>query len=410
MLNRNNKILAIFSLVLLFTLDYLKFLDFFDLSVSRGSECSLFRNAQEIAEDDVCFPSFLTFPSPTYLIANVTRDVETFKTRHWRSPEDCIDGKAMWENIRNSPAVVKQFSNVLVWKQYPNVYFKGPNVFSVSHRCNSWDETPMYLSWIIPVLNTKTFRHGYLDASQYWGGEFYHMMEEKGFLLGAARILLNQYPDMVIITESRFPKLLEFANDILGIPSHRFYAISTTIIRVHGLYVPYQTDCAVQSAQHTLLTREWIRDRHPELYARKVYKQDANIVLIHRNESGVCSRCLKNSPELYMAISKAFPHRNVHMVTLGDMSFVDIASLFSKTDILIAPHGAGLVNMIFLPDGAHIIEVMNHPVRCNLCFYEMALALGLQYTAVSPFKNSKEMAEFDRVDVEQILYLITQHV
>jgi hypothetical protein len=40
--------------------------------------------------------------------------------------------------------------------------------------------------------------------------------------------------------------------------------------------------------------------------------------------------------------------------------------------------------MIFLPNTSKVVEVLNKRIECNLCFYEMALGLGLSYTGVAP--------------------------
>jgi capsular polysaccharide biosynthesis protein len=271
-------------------------------------------------------------------------------------------------------------------------------MFSVSHRCNDdkW-EKPWYISWIFPFVHTKTFKSAYLDASQYWGEAFYHAIQEKGFMLGAARVLLTQSPEMVIIVELLPPKLEEFAEEILGISKTRFHVMSFAIL-VQKLYVPYGADCAVQSSQHTLLTREWIRDRHPRLY--KISHHPTDIVIINRNEGGVCNRCLRNSGELRVAVRKRYPLRTVHLVTLGDMRYVQVMELFAKTDIVIAPHGAGLVHMVFLPNG---LEILNKRNQCNFCFYELSLGLGLQYKAISPLKIGPSTVNFERVNIENVL-------
>lgn len=387
-------------LVLLVVNHYLYFLKLFSQPVGEpGTVCSSFRSAREILLDDVCFPPVFSSSSSRQISANVARDVEAFRTTNWQSPTDCINGKEFWGGIRNSPAVIKSFDRTTVWKQFPNTYFQGPDVSSVSHRC-SGEERPWYLSWILPTVYSKTFKSAYLVASQYWGQEFFHAIHEKGFMLGAARALLTQNPDMAIVVEALPPKLAEFAQEILGIPRARFHVMFFAVL-VEKLYVPYGADCATQSAQHTLLTREWIRDRHPTLYKAPPLLTD--ITIIHRNEAGTCNRCLKNSEELRDAFRKYYPLRAVHLVVLGELPYAQVIKLLAKTDMLIAPHGAGLVNMILLPDGAKVLEILNKQDNCNFCFYELSLGLGLQYKAVSPLKTGPSTVDFTRVDVDHVL-------
>ncbi|KAH9250911.1 hypothetical protein BASA81_011299 [Batrachochytrium salamandrivorans] len=366
-----------------------------------GTDCNRFRTSEQVLQDNVCFPMFAEHSSPDIVHANLARDIEAFETSNWRSPTDCIYAHKFWVNIRNSPAVIKTFESTKVWRNLFNVFYQGPQVFSVSHRClNTWGETPWYLSWISPTISTTTFKSAYLDASQSWGGEFFHAIHEKAFSLGAARELLNQNPDMIIIVEVLPPKLAEFAWEILGIPKARFHVLSLTIV-VEQLYVPFGLDCASQSRLHTLLTRDWIWDRHPTLY--RTAKKPTDITIVHRNEAGICNRCLENSNELYAAFQKQYPLRTVHHIVLGDLPYSQTIKLLAQTEILIAPHGAGLVNMILLPNGAKVIEIQNKDDQCNLCFYELSLALGLRFKAISPLKVGPSAVDFTRVDIEHVL-------
>lgn len=45
------------------------------------------------------------------------------------------------------------------------------------------------------------------------------------------------------------------------------------------------------------------------------------------------------------------------------------------------PHGAGLINMVYLPDNASVVEFPMHP-QCNRCFGYVASILGLDYWLV----------------------------
>ena len=57
-------------------------------------------------------------------------------------------------------------------------------------------------------------------------------------------------------------------------------------------------------------------------------------------------------------------------------------ALMGRTAVLLAPHGAGLTNMLFCPPGAKIIEI-GDPDYPNPNFYAMAAALGHPYAWVA---------------------------
>lgn len=62
---------------------------------------------------------------------------------------------------------------------------------------------------------------------------------------------------------------------------------------------------------------------------------------------------------------------------LEDLNFTDQVKLFSQAEIVIAPHGAGLVNMIF-SQNLTLIEFLRQPI--NPIFFYMAKALGFKYS------------------------------
>ena len=59
-------------------------------------------------------------------------------------------------------------------------------------------------------------------------------------------------------------------------------------------------------------------------------------------------------------------------VVLEDLSFGAQARLMARTGVLIGVHGAGLTNMLFLPVGAAVVELL--PARCAYPLYERAAA------------------------------------
>jgi hypothetical protein len=65
---------------------------------------------------------------------------------------------------------------------------------------------------------------------------------------------------------------------------------------------------------------------------------------------------------------------------LEEMSFSDQVRLFSQADTIVAPHGAGLANMIFALPGTRVFEVFGRDY-INPCFYNLAHGLNFDYTS-----------------------------
>lgn len=78
--------------------------------------------------------------------------------------------------------------------------------------------------------------------------------------------------------------------------------------------------------------------------------------------------------------------------TLGSVTIVDTAAmtpieqvdLLSSTDLLVAQHGAGLTNMLWMASGRSVIEILPPlPPTIDAIFRNLAAARGLGYLAVS---------------------------
>ena len=86
-------------------------------------------------------------------------------------------------------------------------------------------------------------------------------------------------------------------------------------------------------------------------------------------------RKIKNEDQLIPILCQ----HGFQIVCLEDLSFVEQVMLMSKTKVLAGLHGAGLTNMLFMPEGGHVVEIRRQGDSHNNCFFAMASALGHNY-------------------------------
>jgi capsular polysaccharide biosynthesis protein len=102
------------------------------------------------------------------------------------------------------------------------------------------------------------------------------------------------------------------------------------------------------------------------------YKKEIG-VYIYRKENW---RQIRNSDEIFKTIKKRF--NNFEWILFNDQPFEEMLKIFSRTKIIIAPHGAGLTNMIFAPKNINIIEIM--PIEeTNMCYWHQSTILENQH-------------------------------
>ena len=78
------------------------------------------------------------------------------------------------------------------------------------------------------------------------------------------------------------------------------------------------------------------------------------------------------------ALAPALRAAGFDLVAMEELSLSDQIALMARTETLLAPHGAGLTNMLFCPAGTRIAEIAD-PAYPNPNFYAMATALGNEY-------------------------------
>eukprot|EP01051_Picozoa_sp_SAG22_P014599 SAG22_NODE_1796_length_3550_cov_3.789047_2_plen_363_part_00 len=105
--------------------------------------------------------------------------------------------------------------------------------------------------------------------------------------------------------------------------------------------------------------------------------QNRRIVVIKRLEA---ENDLENHDELENRLRFEFPDEEL-VIYDGTTHLGGTVETFSGTNLIIAPHGAGLVNMMFAPPGCVVVELM-HRHRSNWKYWHLATALGLEHWTV----------------------------
>lgn len=62
-----------------------------------------------------------------------------------------------------------------------------------------------------------------------------------------------------------------------------------------------------------------------------------------------------------------------------DLSFEQQVKICSRARYLVSNHGAGLTNMLFMPQGASVLELRHHTDCINNCYFTLSSALDLNY-------------------------------
>jgi capsular polysaccharide biosynthesis protein len=85
-------------------------------------------------------------------------------------------------------------------------------------------------------------------------------------------------------------------------------------------------------------------------------------------------RKIINETELMKSLSKL----GFRSIFLESMSVAEQAMLFSAAKVVVAPHGAGLTNLVFCNPGTKVIEIFS-PCYVNVCYWSLSNQVGIDY-------------------------------
>lgn len=125
------------------------------------------------------------------------------------------------------------------------------------------------------------------------------------------------------------------------------------------------------------------------------------------------SRKILNETELIELLKKY----QFQIVETDNMSFQEQLNLFSESNFLISPHGAGLTNMIFMDELSTIIEIIPEKsiydkYDYNLCYNRMSKTLSYNYHSII-CKREDNRVSFDMcnliIDLKRVENLISSN-
>lgn len=118
---------------------------------------------------------------------------------------------------------------------------------------------------------------------------------------------------------------------------------------------------------------------------------------ISRSRSG--NRPMTNEPEVEAAVTAA----GYRVVYLEELSVVQQMQLMEQADSIVAPHGAGLANILFCADGVRILELLPETYFVS-GFYRLARTLGFHHSMyvgkADPSADPQMTRGAWRVDIE----------
>ncbi|CEO97168.1 hypothetical protein PBRA_005772 [Plasmodiophora brassicae] len=222
---------------------------------------------------------------------------------------------------------------------------------------------------------------------QFWAaGNYYHTMMEAVVRLAIVHTYLIDNAAARVLVETNMPQVWHFVLDLLGVDRGRLIEYqSDKLHAVEHLLVPTVPDCFVAHGAAQRAMRTLLREGYRRLYPNAGRGPG---VVVHARTDG--ARIVANHEELVAALKSEFGAEDIAEFRPG-AAMPDAAGLHYAARVVVAPHGAGLANMLFMDAGTAIVELhpphgngwTNHgPHAVNECFAISAHRLGIRYRAI----------------------------
>lgn len=116
---------------------------------------------------------------------------------------------------------------------------------------------------------------------------------------------------------------------------------------------------------------------------------------LYINRSDARKRRIINEAEIW----PLFEARGFESVAAATLSFKEQIALFAEAAVVAGPHGAGFANMLFAPEGARLIEIVNLE-KVKDTYLLLAKSLGQRHSAVIGSQGDRN--EWFRADPQAI--------
>lgn len=216
-----------------------------------------------------------------------------------------------------------------------------------------------------------------------WSTGYHHFITET--LLKIA-IYKQEFQNVTILVPANTPNFVNDAFKLLDIES----------LVVHKELTLYKELNIIENPNSGLFNPRHLKILQNEFKQFQNLTNKKNIFLTRRKSR---SRKILNEQEIYNFLDE----NSFSVIETDEMSFLEQVNLFSNANILISSHGAGLTNMVFMPENSIIIELMPEyskydKFEINKCFENMSYALNFKYIRID-CKRFDYKTQFDTCDI-----------
>lgn len=273
-----------------------------------------------------------------------------------------------------------EVSNVQVSGPAGHLYF-GDSLLAES---TSWPPEVALLSKPIARLKNASIMPGtFIVLGE---ASYYHFLLEN---LGVVLSLIEEFPEATVLAPESSLTYLRDSLELLpkGTRVERYTGevqlekvILATRRETLGRPQPREVSSLVRLAERHQVTND------PEPESTKLY---------------ISRRRARRSVESEVQLEKRLEVLGFQIVFPEDIPLESQIQLFATSSVVVAPHGAGLANIVFAPSGTRVVELLD-PRWPNHCFELLAMACSHKFSRILIDPNDSGSLNL-ALDIERVL-------
>jgi len=162
--------------------------------------------------------------------------------------------------------------------------------------------------------------------------------------------------------------------ELLGIPEARLLRVPPEeVVVCTTLHVPTQLRNHPRMGEAIDWLRAKVAAHRVKVAAHGAAAPDAEGALLYASRREQSNRRLLNEAEVEALLTQ----RGFRIIVPGEMRVPEQIAAFSRARVVVAPHGAGLANMVFAPPGATLVEITSRAIH-HMDEFRMAAQAGGQ--------------------------------
>ena len=237
-----------------------------------------------------------------------------------------------------------------------------------------------------------------LWITDYWSNGYFHWIADALARLYVARDRVNAH---LLLLPAGYERLDYVSSSLQAFGVKTLFIGPSDVLECRSLLMPTHTapsghynEAIIRGVRDVLLSAYGDSDHGEKIYISRRHAEKRKIV---------------NEDEISEVLSR-FGFKTIYA---EELSFAQQVQISSRARFLVSNHGAGLTNMLFLPDGGNVLELRHQTDRINNCYFTLASALKLNYfyQPCRPVSDSRDPHSadliVDREELEKNLAIFT---